>query len=84
MTIIAVVTGLSLGLKRIGKDNERSAVIKWKKLTPAEKASSIPWYKIQEASGKTIYEFGKYFPSILSASVSYAATKKKKRPFENY
>ena len=79
LTIIALVTGLSLGLKRIGKDNERSAVIKWKKLTNSEKTGFIPWYEIQEASGKGIYEFGKYFSLIVSGNVLYVVTKNKNK-----
>ena len=76
LTIIALVTGLTLGLKRIGKDTERSAVIKWKKLTPAKKRKQvIPWTKLEEASGKGIYEFGKYFPLIVSGGVLYVLTK---------
>ena len=79
LTIIALVTGLSLGLKRIGKDTERNASMKWEKLTPAEKRQVIPWYEIQEASGKGIYEFGKYFPLIVSGGVLYSITKEKQK-----
>ena len=79
LTIIALVTGLSLGLKRIGKDTERNASVKWEKLTPAEKRRIISWIKLEKASGKTVYEFGKYFPFILSASVLYGLTMRKRK-----
>ena len=77
LSVIALVTGLSLGLKRGGKDVERNAVTNWKKLTPAEKREQIiPWFKIQEAGGKGIVEIGNYFPVIIAGSVVYVIVKK--------
>ena len=46
LSLVTLITGLSLGLKRGGSDIKSSAVIKKKKaekLTPAERRKVIPW-----------------------------------------
>ena len=81
LSIIALVTGLSLGLKRSGSDIIRDAKQKARKLTPAEKRDVIPWTDIQEASGKGVIFIGDHLYLIIGGSIIclYSVSKKTKR-----
>ena len=79
LTIITLVTGLSLGLKRSGSDAVRDAKHKQKKaekLTPAEKRDVIPWTDIEEASGKGLIFIGDNLYLIIGGSLLYLYSRK--------
>lgn len=71
LSIIALVTSLSLGLKCSGSDIVRNAKQKARKLTPAEKRDVIPWTDIQPSSGKGVIFFGDHLYLIIGGSLIY-------------
>ena len=82
LTIITLVTGLSLGLKRSGSDAVRDAKHKQKKaekLTPAEKRDVIPWTDVEEASGNGLIFIGDNLYLVIGGSLSYLYSRKNKK-----
>ena len=82
MSIITLVTGLSLGLKRSGSDAVRDAKHKQRKaekLTPAEKRDVIPWTDVEEASGKVLILIGDHLYLIIGGSLIYLYSRKNKK-----
>ena len=76
LTIIALITGLSLGLKRSGTDIVHNAEQKAKKLTPAKKIEIVPWTDIEKASGKGLISIGDNIYLIIGATLIYLYRKK--------
>ena len=76
LTIIALITGLSLGLKRSGTDIVHNAEQKAKKLTPAKKIEIVPWTDIEKASGKGLILIGDNIYLIIGATLIYLYSKK--------
>ena len=76
LTIIALITGLSLGLKRSGTDIVHNAEHKTKKLTLAKKIEVIPWTDIEKASGKGLILIGDSIYLIIGATLIYLYSKK--------
>ena len=74
LSLIALITGQSLGLKWSGSYIVRAAKInpsvkKADKLTPAKKIESNPWTKIQKAMGKSIIFAGEHIYIIIGTTV---------------
>ena len=81
VSLVTLITGLSLGLKRGRSDIKSSAIrkkIKAEKLTPAEKRNIIPWTDIEEASGKGLIFIGDHLYLIIGGSLICLYSKKKK------
>ena len=76
LTIIALITGLSLELKRSGTDIVHNAEQKAKKLTPAKKIEIVPWTDIEKASGKGLISIGDNIYLIIGATLIYLYRKK--------
>ena len=82
LTIITLVTGLSLGLKRSGSEAVRNVKHKQKKaekLTLAEKRDVIPWIDIEETSGTGLIFIGDHLYLIISGSLIYLSSRKNKK-----
>ena len=78
MTLIALVTGLSLGLKRGGYDIVQVSKIEKKaeKLKPGRDV--IPWTDIQEASGKSLIFVGDHIYLVIGGTLIYLYTIERK------